>query len=353
MVINNLYYNLRIFKIKLTNWEYWSFNFIYFPVYFYWVWLSIKAKSFFFFNTSNPSIEYGGFAMESKKKIYDLLPKEIYPKTALLIANATLIDIENTIDKFQLQFPLVAKPDIGERGTAVKKLSCIKDVLDYKENCRVNFLLQEWCSYPNEIGLFFCKYPNEKQGFISGIVRKEFLTIKGDGQKSVEDLLKENDRFFLQLKTIKKHKVVNLDTILNEGEEIELVPYGNHCRGTKFIDESKQIDKDLTEVINKICDKIPDFYFGRFDIRFNNYENLKQGKQFSVIEINGAGSEPTHIYDPNHTIFFAWKEIIKHLKILYSISKQNKDKYNLQYLTFKEGLALLKYKKEYLKLINK
>src|ERR1700737_4297614 len=74
------------FFIKLFNWEYWSFTTIYLfilPVY---GWLSVRARSFFFFSAANPSIENGGFLMESKKKIYDILPAKYYPKTTLFVA---------------------------------------------------------------------------------------------------------------------------------------------------------------------------------------------------------------------------------------------------------------------------
>ena len=37
------------FLIKLTNWEYWPFAVIYTPAFFYWLYLSVKARSLFFF----------------------------------------------------------------------------------------------------------------------------------------------------------------------------------------------------------------------------------------------------------------------------------------------------------------
>ena len=84
-----------------------------------------------------------------------------------------------------------------------------------------------------------------------------------------------------------------------------MVPYGNHSRGSKFIDLSNLIDEQLSSTINLICLSIPDFYYGRLDIKFKDWEDLKNGKNFSIIEVNGAGSEPTHIYDPKHSIFYA------------------------------------------------
>ncbi|MFY8005327.1 MAG: hypothetical protein ACOVNR_10785 [Chitinophagaceae bacterium] len=262
-------------------------------------------------------------------------------------------NIKYSLHQQTFQFPLVGKPDIGERGNAVKKLYTWEDIETYAKTSKVDFLLQEWCNYKNEIGLFYCKYPKSARGFISGIVYKEFFTIVGDGKKTIENLIFEEDRYFLQLEKIKKAASINLDTILPFGESMILVPYGNHCRGTLFKNYSFQIDEQLEDAMNKVCNQIPNFYFGRLDIRFNNWDSLKQGKEFCIIELNGAGSEPTHIYDPKHSLFFAWKEIIKHLNILYTISKQNKILHNVPYLSFKEGIAMLKQRKRYNQMMMK
>jgi hypothetical protein len=92
-------------------------------------------------------------------------------------------------------------------------------------------------------------------------------------------------------------------------------------------------------MINEICDLIPHFYYGRLDIRYQSRELLEREIAFSVIEVNGAGSEPTHIYDPRHSIFFAWKEIVRHWKILYSISRAN-HRLGHPYLSLSVGIAM-------------
>ena len=129
--------------------------------------------------------------------------------------------------------------------------------------------------------------------------------------------------------------------MLPKDETKNLVPYGNHARGAKFIDVSHWADEAFTKTFDSICKQIPEFYFGRLDIMFKNVEDLKAGKNFSIIELNGAGSEPTHIYDPGHSLFFAWKEIARHFKLLCNISIQN-HKRGFPYLTVKEGMQMFK-----------
>lgn len=118
---------------------------------------------------------------------------------------------------------------------------------------------------------------------------------------------------------------------------MNLVPYGNHARGAKFIDGSHWITPKLEETINKMCLQIPGFYFGRLDVMYNTIEELESGEHFSVVELNGAASEPTHIYDPKHSLFFAWKELARHITYMYEISVVNNKK-GTPYLDHKVGV---------------
>lgn len=342
----------RPFFIKLFNWEYWPFNVVYGPLFPYWFFLCLKSKSFFFFNTSNPTIKNGGFLMESKKEVYDLIPSEFYPTTLFIKAYTPGENILREIKQIELKFPLVGKPDIGMKGMMVKKLENINELRDYTLNSKVDFLLQEFVPYQNEVGIFYYRYPNEERGHISGIVKKEFLAVTGDGVSTVEQLLLKNKRAVLQLSVLRKTEKDKMDIVLRIGEELILVPYGNHIRGAKFLDDSQLIDEELTITIDSICTKIDGFYFGRLDIRYNSWEELKRGENFSIIELNGSGSEPTHIYDPKHSVFWAWKEITKHWKILYRISKMNHELQKTPYMTTRTGLDMFKQNSEYMKLLN-
>src|SRR5687767_7532257 len=230
------------FIIKLFHWEYWPFHVVYGPIYFYWFWLCIKARSFFFFNTSNPSIKNGGFLMESKWAIYNLLPKAYYPETLFFQAGHKPNEVIDTVHSNHLNYPLIGKPDIGMQGISVKKLDTQAELVEYVLNVKVNFLIQEFVPYKNEVGIFYYRFPNEQKGRISGIVSKEFLTITGNSVSTITELLKQNKRSVLQLPVLKRTYGLSLDKILNKDEELVLVPYGNHVRGAKFVDASHLID---------------------------------------------------------------------------------------------------------------
>jgi hypothetical protein len=238
------------------------------------------------------------------------------------------------------------------KGHAVKKLYNEEDLITYVNHSKVDFLIQEFIPYEKEAGIFYYRIPGENFGQLSGIVEKEFLKVKGDGVSTIEELLKKDKRHILQLPVLKKTYKAEFNSVLPENKEQVLVPYGNHVRGAKFIDTSYLIDEELTQTIDNICRNIKGFYYGRLDIRYNTWEELKKGEKFSIIEINGAGSEPTHIYDPEHSIFFAWKEIIRHWNILYKISKINHRLNQQPYMSTKAGINMLLENQRYVKYIT-
>lgn len=323
------------------NWEYWPYQLVYVPIYFLWFFYAIKSKSIFFFSASNPSIKNGGFVMESKKAIYNLIPPQFYPKTELIKEGAPLHEIVKIVEEAQIQFPFIAKPDIGLRGSAVKKINSVTELKQYAQKANFDFLIQDLIPFENEVGIFYVRYPNEKHGRITGIVSKEFLVVTGNGTATIEALLHENPRYALQLDVLKKEYGDKLNQVLSQGEKINLVPYGNHIRGAKFVDASHWITTDLENAINAICVQVPGFYFGRLDVMYQSLEELEQGKNFSIVELNGAASEPTHIYDPKHSLFFAWKELARHITYMYRISTMNKE-LGFSFLPYKEGVKELR-----------
>ncbi len=347
--LNRIIY--RPFFVRLMHWEYWPFNAVYIWLYPVWLYYCLRARSLFFFSASNPGFENGGFLMESKKKIYDSMPRDLYPKTILALPTDSDEEIIAKVKAEEISFPLIAKPDIGGRGRGVKKIDCASDLIDYLRKFPFAMLVQEWVDYHQEIGIFYYRYPGQPQGRISGIVGKKFLLLKGDGISTMEGLLKKNKRYILQLPALQESMQGQLQEILRVNEERILVPYGNHARGALFLDNSAWIDEELEKTIDIICQRVPGYYFGRLDIRYESLELLKEGKCFSVIEINGAGSEPTHMYSQGHSLFFAWKEILRHWNILCKISRMN-HALGTPYMCRAEGMKMFRAYKEYNRLFG-
>jgi hypothetical protein len=331
----------RPFFIKLFNWEYWSFAAVYSWIYPFWFYQCLRARSFFFFAAANPRIENGGFLNESKKDIAPLIPAGYHPKTVFFSIPANAEIVLKQLAAGKLSYPLIGKPDIGGRGRGVKALKDDDDVRRYVSNAFLDFHIQEFVSYKKEVGIFYYRIPGTEKGKITGIVRKEFLSVTGDGTHSIRQLLLQNKRALMYLDKLERMHGDAINEVLPAGERRVVSPYGNHARGSLFLDDSHLIDEVLTASIDAVCKQIPEFYYGRLDIRFDNWEDLRLGKKFVIIEVNGAGAEPTHIYDPRHTIFFAWKEIVRHWFILGRVSRIN-HRNGHRYLTTREGIQMFK-----------
>lgn len=292
----------------------------------------------------------GGFIMDSKFEIYNLIPQKYYPKTSYVKEKQTFDEVTEIQEKNNIQFPLIAKPDMGLRGSAVKKIHSLDELKNYHQKANFDYIIQDVIPFENEIGIFYVRFPNQKQGKITGIVSKEYLIIEGDGYSTQEELIKQNPRFEMQLKSLQKEYGNQLKIILPKGQKNNLVPYGNHIRGAKFLDVSDKISDSLTKVIDEMCLQIDEFYFGRMDLMYNSWQELEQGKKFQIVELNGAASEPTHIYDPKHSIFFGWKELLRHISYMYKISVQN-HKRGFPYLNHKAGMREYRLHEEQVKKI--
>lgn len=331
----------RPFFIRLLNWEYWSFLAVYWAIYPLWIWECIRSRSFFFFAAANPRIQNGGFLNESKRDITPLIPARYHPKTVFfsIPANGDMVWLD--LQRNGLSFPMIGKPDVGGRGRGVKVIADVEGVRAYVRQAFLDFHIQEFVPWKNETGIFYYRYPGAEKGVISGIVKKEFLSVTGDGKHSMRELLLADKRALMYMDSMVAMHGDGLQEVLPAGEKKVVSPYGNHARGSMFLDHSHLIDEALRVTIDAICREIPEFYYGRLDIRYNTWEELKEGRNFAIIEVNGAGAEPTHMYDPRNSLFDAWREIIRHWRILGRISRMN-HKRGHRYLSFKEGVQMFK-----------
>lgn len=312
---------MKIWWHKFRNWEYWSMYLVYFPTFWFWVFQMLRYRSFKFYQYSNPAIINGGFYGDSKMDIYRLLPCNLYPKTIKILEEEIQnLTIQNISKDFH--FPCIVKPDIGCRGIGVQKVHSFQELIDYASILKKDFLIQELIDLPKELGLFYVRFPNQEKGKILGITLKKFLTIQGDGIKTIEELLKLEPRFEIQIPKLMNQ--IDLKEILKNGEERCLVPFGNHNRGTQFLDGSHLISPKLNNTFDNLLGKIEGFYFGRLDIRFNSFEQLERGENFKIIELNGAKSEPTHIYDPSYSFLRGQKEIFRYQIIMAKIIRISK-----------------------------
>jgi hypothetical protein len=328
------------FFIKLKSWEYWPFGIIQAPIFIYWLWLSLKARSLLFFSAANPGILTGGMFGESKFSVLEKIPGSVKPK-AILIHHPTSSELViQKIKDNHLSFPLIFKPDLGERGWMVRKVKSESELIDYLKISKWDFIIQEFVDWPLEFSVYYARHPKMESGKVTSVTIKEMLKVTGDGRSKLSELILAKDRAKLQWHVLKNTHAHQLDNILGKGEQIELVSVGNHCLGTTFINKKKIITKKMVESFDQISKQIEGFYFGRYDLRVQSISDLEQGK-IMIMELNGCGAEPSHIYHPGASMVDAIRDLFIHWHTIYTISKANHKK-GIPYMRLGEGIKIYK-----------
>ncbi len=334
----------QIFWTRLTQWEYWPMWLVHLPMFWLYPILALKRRALLFFSAANPNIETGGMLGEAKSDIFELTPDEYQPAWVLLQANASKTDIEQAIQKVGL--PLVAKPNRGERGRLIKICKTKDDVFKHLEAHQVDFVLQAFAKGSCEASIMVARDPHTNQCTITSVTLKQFLSVIGDGKQTVDELMTQSPRALMQLERLRKHKPELLQSIPEKDQEIIIEQIGNHSRGTMFLDGNYLINDQMTSVFAQIIKQMNGVFYGRFDLRCTNLDSLQTGVGIEIVEFNGVGAEPAHIYQPGYSLFRAWWHIIRHWLTISSIAKAN-HKNGVTYMTLKQGKQHLDMLKEY------
>ncbi|RMG18472.1 MAG: hypothetical protein D6730_22800 [Bacteroidetes bacterium] len=326
------------FFIRLLHWEYWPMNLVYTPVYLYWLYLAIRSRALLFFSAANPGIETGGLYGDAKIDILNLIPTAYKPRTCHVGRNKSKAEIRQLLQQYGIGYPLIAKPNVGERGFWVEKIDDEAGLWHYlRSHPQVDLLVQEYVHYPEEVSVLYYRFPGEQRGHISSLTLKKFLSVTGDGHSTLRQLITAYPRARLQLAVLEQRLGSCMEEVLPRGETRQLVPIGNHSRGTTFLDGCHLIDERLLAVFDRISQQLPGIYFGRFDIRCQSLEALKQGRDFRILEINGVKSEPTHIYQPGFSLLEAYRILFRQWRIIYQLSMAN-NRRGVPFMKAKTGL---------------
>jgi hypothetical protein len=332
---------MPLFLVKIFNYEYWTWWLFYLPMTPYWIFQAIRAKSLAYFTAVNPGIEAGGFYGEHKTEILKHISPDYLAKTIVIAKELPLKNVLKLLKDSQLAYPIIAKPNVGERGNAVMKIHSESELVQYHASLSEDYLIQEFVTYPIEFGVLFSRLPNEKTGKVSSLTLKEFLTVTGDGKLSIEELILQSNRARFQLETLQKRLGDGMKEVLPIGEKRLLEPIGNHCRGTKFVNANHLINSQLDDVFTKVAQTFDGFFYGRFDMKVASIEDLYEGKNIKIMELNGVSSDPGHIYDPRYYLWQAYRDLMWHWKRAADISIQNQ-KAGIKPLPFKDIIAIVK-----------
>ncbi|CAM1357254.1 D-alanine--D-alanine ligase [Tenacibaculum ascidiaceicola] len=342
---------------KITDWEHWPSAMFYLPNVPYAFYLAYKAKHLAFFSAANPCIKSSGNGTESKYETILLVPEKHRPKSVLIKPNTDFEIVCKNIQEQKINFPLIAKPDIGFRGLLVEKIISKDALKNYLKKYTIDIIIQEFLDYENECGIFYHRNPKNDSGKISSLTLKRFLSVTGDGTSTLKELILADERAKLYIELFSKIHQDKLTEIPIKNKVIKLTAIGNHSKGTQFINGNHLISDKLTTTFDKLSKSIPGWYYGRIDLKYNTFEELEEGIDFKILEINGIIAEPTHIYDSqNYTYLKALKAIRTHWKSLFTIAITNHRNFNTPYkdsISFLNEIILLKKYTKKIKRLSK
>lgn len=317
---------------RWRHWEFWPSWLFYAPVAVYYVGLALRHRGFTLPTAANPGITHGGMVGESKyatlQELMTIAPE--LTARSLLLGNEDvqvsekLASLERWIREQSLEFPVVLKPDLGQRGVGVKVVRDLDTARAYLNSTRGRVLVQPYIPGPFEAGLFYVRRPGESRGRLFAITEKVFPCLHGDGKHTIEELIWRDARARCVADKYLRRLGRRRNEIPAEGESIRLVEAGNHAQGCIFRDGRAWGSAELEARIDAISRELPGFFFGRYDVRFSRLEDLRAGKGFQILELNGAASEATSIYDAKTSLIAAYRVLFEQWRLAFEIGEANR-----------------------------
>lgn len=310
--------------------EFWPPWLFYAPVVVYYVYLSIRHGGLTIPTVANPSIYSGGMVRESKSQILGLVPRRFRD---VMLRLAVLPPRERSpqralkaMEGEGISFPCVVKPDHGQRGDGVRLVRHEDQLRHYLAGYQADapLLIQELADMPYEAGIFYVRLPGHGKGRIFSITLKSFPFVVGDGQRTLRELIEADPRARRIRQVYFARHSRRLRRVVPEGKKVPLVFAGNHCQGSIFRNGRHLATKALRRRMDEIASSMPEFYFGRFDVRFADMNALRRGEGFKIVEINGASSEATHIWDAETSLVDAYKTLFEQFRLLFLIGVRNR-----------------------------
>jgi hypothetical protein len=318
----------------LSFFEFWPAWAFYAPV---WVWaalLSIRFGGVRLPLVSNPLLPASGLVGEVKSEVLDRIGPEgrpfVAPYVSLLRDDdppaAAAAAALGTAQAWGLELPLVAKPELGCRGAGVRPIRTPEQLVGYLADFPAGerFLLQAMVDQEGEAGVFYLREPGEERGRVVSLTLKYFPHVVGDGVRTLEELIRADPRAGKVAHLYLDRHRERLDEVLPTGAAFRLAFAGSHSRGAIFRNGEHLITPELSARFDAIARSIPEFWFGRFDVRFADIEDLRRGEGFTIVEVNGAGAESTHIWDSRTTLRAAYAALFRQYAALWRIGAHNR-----------------------------
>lgn len=312
---------------RKRRWEYWPRWIFYPPIILFGILpAALRRRSLTIVTAVNPGISTGGLVGESKSAILAALgPHPEIARHLLLPPGSTeerMAALQDWMQAQRLDWPIVLKPDAGERGRDVQFPAGNPEAWAMLETRPGPLIAQEFVSGA-EFGVFWQREPGAERGRVTSITRKELPEVTGDGRSTLERLILSHPRHVHQGKYFLELLAERLAEVPAAGERVLLSRLGTHARGATFLDANHLHSPELEAAIERISRRFEGFHLGRYDLRAPSEEDFRAGRNLKVLELNGLSSEPTHIYDPAARLLPAWRALIAQWRLAYAIAAAN------------------------------
>ena len=312
---------------RVWRWEFWPMGLFYAPVALWTACLALRYGGYRTLTAANPGIQDGGVVGESKFEILSRLPAEWTIPSAILEKG----DIDDRMEALRAsvrdgawRLPVVLKPDVGQRGTGVRLARDLDDAGEYLRLMTGRVLVQPYHPGPFEAGVFYYRMPGWRRGRILCITDKHFPAVVGDGRSTIEALVWAHPRYRMQARTFLARLGERRHEVPLTGHRVSLGIAGNHAQGTMFTDGRALMTPALEARIDAIARSYEGFFIGRFDVRYSDRAAFVAGRDLAIVELNGATAECTNIYDPDASLWSAYRQLFRQWRLVFEIGAANR-----------------------------
>jgi hypothetical protein len=296
------------------------------PMIVQWLWLSLRYRSLTLPTAANPGITAGGMVGEGKSEYFRIMGPLARSHTSdfVLLRNRRSVSIvqeaERIMQKAELRYPLILKPDIGWCGFGVRIVRDRDELRSYLQAYPEDqdIILQRFVTYEGEAGLYYIRNPSETRGRVCGVLLRHFPRVVGDGRCTIAELMARIPRLRRLGRDGLSEPCCDTSRVPAVGEQVRVTVTGSTRVGGLYQDATDMVTPQLEAAIDRIANDMQGLHVARFDVRYESLGAMQAGKAFQIIEVNGAGSEAVHAWDPRYTLAQAYSIVFEKQRTLFA-----------------------------------